>query len=58
MCFWENICGAFLQKQLQDVFIHDLNFFFQINFDIFYLLGQLSLLALLQTGVVFCLTVM
>ena len=44
----ENICGAFLQKQLQDVFIHDLNFFFfQMNFNIFYLLGQLSLLALL-----------
>jgi len=40
MWFLENICGAFLQKQLQDVFI-------QINIDIFYLRGQLSLLALL-----------
>jgi len=43
----DDICGTFLQKQLQDVFIHDLNFFFQINFDIFFLLDHLSLLALL-----------
>ena len=32
MCFLENICGAFLQKQLQDVFIHDLIFFLPNKF--------------------------